>query len=136
MDEKKVVRQGDFAEKVARLRAEPGYEPSVHESFSKEQRLVVLEERLTSLEKVFDQNTAVFSDSLQLAELCIQALQRVLDDAVKDGITASVKTLEIDGQRKIDFKAYLNDALQQRPGAKVAEKPAPVAEQPVFEFGG
>lgn len=100
------------------------------------QRLVALEERLTSLEKVSDQNTAVFSDSLQFAELCIQALQRVLDDAIKDGITASVKTLEIDGHRKIDFKAYLHDALQQRLSAKASTKPAPVAEQTAFEFGG
>lgn len=101
------------------------------------QRLVALEERLTSLEKVSDQNTAVFSDSLQFAELCIQALQRVLDDAVEDGIiTASVKTLEIDGHRKIDFKAYLHDALQQRLSAKASTKPASVAEQTAFEFGG
>lgn len=131
----------------------------------REQRLIMLEERLTGLEKVSDQNTAVFSDSLQFAELCIQALQRALDDMV----AGSLKTLdaveapsvvEVAGEtvsrgtaeaavralhqalsaaparRVVDFKAYLNAALQQRLRKEAPVAPEPASEQTSFEFGG
>jgi len=146
---------------IALWQKDPSYVPSLPpcpapSDLVREQRLLMLEERITGLEKVLDQNTAVFRDSLQFAELCIQALQRALDDMVagalktlelepetttetfetgKDGQLWR-KTLTLPARKAVDFKAYLNAALQQRLRTKTDAKLAPVAEQTVFEFGG
>lgn len=121
-----------------------------------EQRLVALEERVARLEKVSDLNAQVFSDSLQFAELCIQALQRGFDDMVG----GTVKLLEVEPARAqsydvidtdgeltkatvhlparvaVDFKAYLHDALQQRLANEKAAEAPDAGAQIAFEFGG
>ena len=121
---------------------------------TREQRLIALEERLTRLERVSDQNAQVFSDSLQFAELCIQALQRALDDVAGGTLKTldvdlppPAEVVEINGEtvlrgtlgpvrRAVDFKAYLNDALQQRLSSEAPAAPPSGDTQLVFEFGG
>lgn len=123
-------------------------------------RIGILERRLDSLEKISDTNAAVFSDSLQLTELCIQALQRAFDDHIS-GVLKTI-TLEPakcggDGndfeafrlglpvpadkpaKMAVDFKAYLRDAhaasLETAKMNPVRDGAEPSA-QPMFEFGG
>jgi hypothetical protein len=118
---------------------------------AREDRLAVVEERLAKLEQVLDTNTAVFSDSLQISEICIQALQRAFDDL----INGRLKTVKVEGDRAgsgyvgptlsradavgVDFKAYMQDALAQHAATAKAESSGPSALAPsdiVFEFGG
>lgn len=104
----------------------------------RDQRLTSIEERVARLEQTSDTNAGVFSDSLQLAELCIQALQRAFDDQ----LAGSIKTIEVEGMKKVNFKAYLMDAMEMRVAASKVElgaSTAPVArvgDTVVFEFGG
>lgn len=114
----------------------------------KEIRMNSIEERLARLEEVSDTNARVFSDSLELAEVCIQALQRALDDVLKDALggrghgTTSLKVINIEDMTRIDFKAYLNAAMAARSALveKIQGEPAQESgqegEQVVFEFGG
>jgi hypothetical protein len=100
----------------------------------KEERFVALEERVGRLEEIFDTNSSVFSTSLEYAEMCIQALQRAMDDMLLDAL----KTVEVDGVRKVDFKHYLQQALEFRLAADKDKQPIVKAPQetPAFEFGG
>lgn len=106
----------------------------------REERLISLETRVGRLELVSDKNAETFSTSLQFAELCIQALQRGLDDS----LIGAMKTVEIDGVKKVDFKAYLQDALDYLRETTQKVELGTAQESPIvrpgdsvaFEFGG
>lgn len=121
----------------------------------REQRLMSIEERLARLEQTSDTNTAVFSDSLQIAEICIQALQRAFDD----NLVYRLKTIELEPEKTtikqlddgceqittipaklgVDWKAYMRGALTQHEAAAKAAPAGEIATQldaVVFEFGG
>lgn len=104
----------------------------------RDDRIVALESRVGRLEQVSDINAGAFSSSLQFAEVCIQAVQRVLDDS----LSGTIKTVEVDGVKKVDFKAYLQDVLDIRMiSEKVETGMAPESalrssDSAAFEFGG
>lgn len=123
----------------------------------RDDRLTALEERFAKLEQILDTNTSVFSDSLQLAEICIQAMQRAFDDNLNSqlktielvpertdvaGLPGYREDLPIRGKLGVDFKAYLRDAMEQRMATtkvEPVENTTPAAhedDQVVFEFGG
>lgn len=126
----------------------------------REDRLTRLEQRLEQLEKISDMNAAAFSDSLHRAEICIQALQRVIDDNLNDCLvttelepagTCLIEGIDQNGaavqeevkmppMRGVDFKSYLQQALDAYMAASKAEMvPASSVgadEQVAFEFGG
>lgn len=105
----------------------------------REDRLAFLEERCAALEQILDTNSAVFSDSLQLAELCIQALQRAMDGM----ILGDIHRVKVEGVYKVDFKRYLKEAMEfsariqaTRPESSQGNPAMPDDAPVVFEFGG
>lgn len=97
------------------------------------ERLSALEERLAVVEKAFDVNSSVFSDSISTLDIKVSVLQRLLVDVRLD--PGPFSPTERFQQYYLEYIAVLG-LIEFMLAYKKWQEAQPVAQDIVVEFGG
>jgi hypothetical protein len=66
-----------------------------------------LEADLEQLGTAFNHNATLYGHALTIAEMRL----RVLERAMNDQLGGTVRTIEVDGQKRVDFESYNNELI-------------------------